>query len=195
MPKRDNHRGGRHRNGHERGWDGREAAAGYESNAPHLRGRDLYGQRDYGAPSGRDGFGEGGYPTHDGAGGYGPQGYGPGHPGQGRPGQASHMPTYADAKDYREARRSNWREDQRFGDHRSTGETWERDAPMREAEYGGVDRRAQDGWRAQHAQDDHYRRWREQQLAAHDEDYARWRREQADRYDQAYRSRRDHRRS
>lgn len=145
------------------------------------------GERGYGEASDRA-YGEGGYPDQRGRGGYGPQGYGAHQRSEDdREARRVGGPTYSD-RQHHLAQRSHWREDQRYGDHRSTGETYERGGQRREGEYGGVDPQAQyDAGRRDHDHEPHYRQWREQQLSAHDRDYARWREQKASGYDTEYR--------
>ena len=166
-------------------------------------GGDRYGQRAFGDHSGAGGYGEGGYASQRGGGGYGPQGYGAeersGAAGTGRGGG-----TYGQQDFSESARRSQYRDDQRYGDHTVTGETWrnedERGDRSRSENYGAVDssRQYSAGHQPQPGRHDdhepHYRRWRDDQLASHDRDYAHWRETQARRYDEDYHGWRDQRR-
>jgi hypothetical protein len=122
----------------------------------YSRGGPQFGQQGYGEASGSGSYGEGGFQTQSGPGGYGSGGYGADHH-QTRQDRHSNMgPTYSDdPNELRPAQRSNLREDQRYGDHGSTGETWRADRPQRENEYGAVDRQQQDGWRTRNDDHDH----------------------------------------
>ncbi|HTI66107.1 MAG TPA: hypothetical protein VL460_01025 [Caulobacteraceae bacterium] len=128
------------------------------------------GQRDYGEASSRREYGQGGYPIRPG--GRDPGGW-RGGPERGLGGAQQFGP-----QDFSpSAQRSQWREDQRYGDHGSTGDSY--GAAGRSGQYGAGDHPSYD-------HEPHYRQWRDRQLASHDQDYARWRDEQARRYDEDY---------
>jgi hypothetical protein len=131
---------------------------------------------------------------------YGSNQYGSNQYGSGPYGQSGG--SYGQQDFSQAAQRSNWREDQRFGSHASTGQTWGQNQAPRDAygqedygQYGGVrpstrfDRSADPG----DDHDPHYRNWRDKQLSDHDREYGRWRTEQARRYDTDYASWRDKR--
>ena len=142
-PDRDHGERGREAMDRQRHDQDRERRSGSDDRLAGEGGGD-YGGRGYGEASGSE-YGEGGYPDTPGRGGYGPEGYGAHHGAEGdHDARSFGGPTYSDREQHL-AQRSRWREDQRYGDHRSTGETYEPGGERREAEYGGVDRTAQDG--------------------------------------------------